>query len=317
MGRLPIPEITIIPISSLSKSRESQSLRRTDPIDSRTQQVEEFLQSRSLSQNSQKAYRQDLQHFLNWTQTPWNKVTPKQAAQFKHHLTRMNPETGKPILSDASITRVLGTLQSFYQWMVTTQAVDRNPTASLVKPKAKAADPQALNREAIEAILESAANTSLPERNLALILVLLHGLKAGEICYLNREDYDGRQLQIRGAKATQTSNVPLNPTTQAMLNSYLEWRQVQGEPLQPTSPLFVSHSHRNKGQRIGYDAIRKMIGTIEQATGLNLNTHQFRHTFTTELILKGTHPQEAMSLTRHQSKQNFQRYIKGTFLTSD
>ena len=81
-----------------------------------------------------------------------------------------------------------------------------------------------------------------------------------------------------------TGAVPLSPSAKRELDGYLEWRKPLGETLAPTSPLFVSHSRRNKGNRLSYDGIRKVVELIEQETGLDLHAHQFRHTFATNLV---------------------------------
>jgi integrase/recombinase XerD len=84
----------------------------------------------------------------------------------------------------------------------------------------------------------------------------------------------------------------------------------QGEIFHPPSPLFISHSPRNQGERISYDGIRKVVEAIRKETGLDLHAHQFRHTFATDLVLKGMNPYHVMTLTRHKSVQSFRRYTK-------
>lgn len=82
------------------------------PTEVRLARIDEYLQARSLSPKTQTAYRQDLQHFLNWSDQAWAVVTPRQVAQFKTYLLRT--ENGKQVLSNATVRRVLGTLKSFY-----------------------------------------------------------------------------------------------------------------------------------------------------------------------------------------------------------
>jgi len=68
-----------------------------------------------VSAKTQKAYRQDLQHFLRWTDAAWSAVTARQITQFKAHLLRK--ENGERMLSDATVKRILGTLKAFYGWL--------------------------------------------------------------------------------------------------------------------------------------------------------------------------------------------------------
>jgi integrase/recombinase XerD len=77
---------------------------------------EEFLQARSLSANSKIAYRRDLKHFLRWITIGWAAVTPRQVAQFKAHLLRIDSDTNRRVLADSSVCRILGTLKNFYGW---------------------------------------------------------------------------------------------------------------------------------------------------------------------------------------------------------
>jgi integrase/recombinase XerD len=76
------------------------------------------------------------------------------------------------------------------------------------------------------------------------------------------------------------------------------------------SPLFASHSNRNQGQRMGYHAIQKLMKAIAAEVGFDFHAHQFRHTFATNLVLKGMNPYHVMTLTRHKSPQTFRRYTK-------
>ncbi|MCY7322074.1 MAG: site-specific integrase [Phormidesmis sp. CAN_BIN36] len=78
----------------------------------------------------------------------------------------------------------------------------------------------------------------------------------------------------------------------------------------PTSLLFVSHSRRNAGERLSYEGIRKVVDAISQRTGITFHAHRCRHTFATNLVLKGMNPHHVMTLTRHKSVQSFRRYTR-------
>jgi len=308
-----IPDIQIVPVRAQATALAGLPSATPDvqrPVGLAQKRVDEFLMARSLAPKSQRAYRQDLQRFRDWTDRNWEEVTPRQIAQFKHYLLRQDPETDKRVLSDATVSRTLGTLKNFYGWMFRSRYVSHDPTTEVDKPKLKEPTAQNLKDDELELVFQAAADSNLPERNLALIWVLLHGLRASEVSALNLEDYDGQRLTIREAKADSKGIIPLTPFAVGALAGYLEWRQVQGEILQATSPLFVSHSRRNKGERISYDGIRKVVEAIAFATGLDLHAHQFRHTFATNLVLKGMNPYHVMTLTRHKSVQSFRRYTK-------
>ena len=279
-------------------------------LDPRLAQIDEFLHALSLAPNSQKAYRQDLNSFLRWTQTSWNAVTAQQVAQFKGYLLRKDPETERRMLADTSVSRILCTLKTFYGWLSENEYVAKDPTVGIELPKLSEPEAQNLPNNQVEQILQATLSTSLSERNVAIVSVLLHGLRASEAVNLNLEDYDGKRLFIRKAKADSKGRVPLTSQAQSRLNAYLAWREQQGHPITSTSPLFVSESRRNWGDRLSYDGLRKMIQMIEQKTGLSFHAHQFRHTFATNLMLKGMNPYHVMTLMRHKSVQSLRRYTK-------
>ncbi len=303
----PIPEIQIIP------TRQAQTQPQpvpSAPTDLRELRIEEFLQARSLAPRTQNAYRQDLQQFLDWTERSWADLTPRQLAQFKAHLMRTDWETDQRVLSDATVRRVLGTLKNFLGWMARSRYLAVDPTLEVALPKLIEPEAQNLSDAEVEQIEQAILQGSLPERNLALISVLMHGLRANEVSALNREDFDGRRLTIRAAKADSKGAVPLTQEAIQRVEAYLSWRRDQGDEVQSISPLFVSHSRRNVGQRLSYEGIRKVVDAIAQKTGIQFHAHRCRHTFATNLVLKGMNPYHVMTLTRHRSVQSFRRYTK-------
>lgn len=302
-----VPEPVLIQIHRESFD-ETKPRLLVPPTDLRSLKIEEYLQARSLAPKTQRAYRHDFQHFLRWTNSAWAEVTPRQVTQFKQHL--MRTEDGKRVLSDASVKRILGTLKAFYGWLWRSGYVDRNPTLEVQLPKLSEPEAGNLTDEQVDRILAAAAETRLCDRNLALIAVLQHGIRAEAATLLNIEDFDGVRLHVHQDKADSKGVVPLDEEGQRKMRAYLAWRREQGEGLPPDSPLFVSYSRRNAGKRIGYDAIDKLVTQLRKVTGIRFHAHQFRHTYATNLVLDGMNPYHVMTLTRHKSVQSFRRYTK-------
>jgi integrase/recombinase XerD len=235
--------------------------------------VDEFLQARSLAANSRKAYQQDLQRFMDWTDQSWAAVTRRQVALFKGYLLEEQQ------LAPATVNRVLTTLKNFYQWLVDSDHVLKNPTTAINLLKLEEPEAQDLSESEVSEIFQAAKGSNFVERDTALVAVLLHGLRAQEVSQLNLNDYDGRRLHIRKAKADSKGYVPLTQSAVLDVNDYLQWRQQQGEVLEPTSPLFLSYSRRSFGQRLSYWGIRDVIDGIKTVTEIDLHAHRFRHTF--------------------------------------
>jgi integrase/recombinase XerD len=292
------------------------TIARSQPVELRQQRIEEFLMARSLAAKTQKAYREDLARFMAWSDLPWGSITPRLVAQYKAYLMRTEPSTGKRALADSSVVRILQTFKNFLGWLARSGYIDRDPSTDIMAPKLTEPEANNLSDQQVEVILNAAIASSLPERNMALLMVLGHGLRANEASALNIEDFDGQRLKIRQAKADSKGTVPIDLDAQMWIQQYFDWRQERGEVLQDDAPLFASHSNRNQGQRMGYHAIQKLMKALAGTVGFDFHAHQFRHTFATNLVLKGMNPYHVMTLTRHKSTQNFRRYTKAADLAA-
>jgi integrase/recombinase XerD len=231
-------------------------------------------------------------------------------AQFKAHLLRVEPDTNQRVLKNSSACRILGTLKNFYGWLLKSQYINIDPTIAIELPKLVEPEAQNLDDITVEQILQAASDSSIPERNITIVSVLLHGLRASEVVNLNLEDYDGQRLNIRQAKADSKGKVPLTAQARSRLDRYLEWRERQGHSIEPTSPIFISESNRNRGKRLSYDGIYKVVKEFETATNISTHPHQFRHTFATNMMVQGMNPYHVMTMTRHRSTASFRRYTK-------
>jgi len=135
-----IPDIQIVPVRDHAAALAG--LTGAKPVLQRPfglpqKRIDEFLMARSLAVKSQRAYRQDLQRFRDWCDCNWEEVTPRQIAQFKHYLLRLDPDTDKRVLSDATISRTLGTLKNFYGFLFRSRYVSHDPTTEVARPNIK------------------------------------------------------------------------------------------------------------------------------------------------------------------------------------
>ena len=188
------------------------------PTDMRKLRVEEFLKARSLSANSQKAYRRELGQFLTWTERSFAEITPRQIAQFKAHLL----EKG---LAVTSVNRALATLKSFFKWLhqAYPELIESNPTPAVSMEKVPLPPARDLSPQEIAALHDALKyRGDYQIRDTALLAILSHGLRASEVCGLDVRDYDGVRLAIRQAKDDSTATVPLTATARCALDSYLE-----------------------------------------------------------------------------------------------
>lgn len=291
---------------NLDRDRKKEERSSDSFPDLRMARVEEFLSARSLSNNSRKAYRRELKRFINWSNKPFNRITPRHIVQYKEYLLSSSAAA-------SSINRALCALKSFFAWLEETYQT-ANPTVTVALNKLPSLPAFDLSEKEVDALLKVLGERPVltQKRDAAIIAVLLHGLRASEVVALNLGDYDGVRVHVRVGKDDSGGTVPLDATARAAINAYLQQRREGGEKFSLSSPMFPSHSPvPGKPARLGYQGLYYLIKDLGERAGIpNLTPHRLRHTFATNLLLKGMDSLLARTLTRHKSEVSFKRYAK-------
>lgn len=279
------------------------------PVDLNWQRVEEFLRVRELSENTKKVYRRHLRQFDEWLQKPWQAAAHRDIDRYKQHLKQLPSKRGGS-LSPASINQVIASLKSFFKWLTVKDYITRDPTLTVEVVKEPPKPPSDLAETEVNALFVGLNYRGESEtRDLAILHLLSHGLRAGEVSALNVGSYDGKRVHIVGAKWGSDGTVPLKPEAIAALDSYLGWMIRQGFNTAKESPLFVSLSNNSKGKRLGYRGIYDLVKELAKVAGLeDVHPHRLRHTCATELVLAGMDTMLAQRLVRIRSARVFARY---------
>jgi len=311
-----LPQIKLIPIEDAVLTRESGGSKRPAKIapltDIRWVKVLEFLRSSNLAPNSRKLYERELKRFLGWTQLHYHELRSRHIGLYKQYLMEeVCTDAGYP-LSKSSINAGLSAIKSFFKWLTLTypEMITTNPTQGVKLEKVPLPPAQSLTAEQMESVwsaLEYLGETK--ERDTALVHILSHGLRAGEVVNLNVGSFDGKLLFLPDTKTSQPRLVPLRQESREVVAEYLQLREQQGGVLNSLSPLMISHHPSYLGDRLSYHGIYFAVEKIgELALIEDLHPHQFRHTYATDLLLLGVDPTHARKLTGHTSEKAFRRY---------
>jgi integrase/recombinase XerD len=148
-------------------------------------------------------------------------------------------------------------------------------------------------------------------RDLAIVgVMLLQGLRSGEVLILNRDDLmlSEGQLRVRG-KGNKLRFLPLAPETIQLLDHYLRVER----PDLGTAALFVSLKGPRRGARMTPAGIRSLFRYHRQTTGVALaNPHRFRHTFASDMVRAGISLPALMQLMGHADIQTTLLYVQVT-----
>lgn len=298
-SKIPQPNLIIVPaLRNITKLQE--------PKDPRWELFNQFLEAKDFKENTIKTYRNDIRSFLQWSSTDWKDLKIKEFIDYKKYL--LEKDNKNKHLKPATIVRALKTMKNFYNWLLICEYIKTNPTATVELPSIPEHDSRSLKPKSIQLIFEKIKELKYSERNLPIFALLLHGLRASEVCKLNLEDFDGEKIYIKESKCKSIGFVPLEQWTIDLINYYLKWSESKTVP--KTDPLFISFSKKTYGRRITYCAIQELCKELSALCSFNFTAHQLRHTFATNLILSGMEPYSAMTLMRQKSMTNFRRYAK-------
>lgn len=165
-------------------------------------------------------------------------------------------------LDALSIRRKLAAVRSLFQFLLRERTIQTNVARQLRTPKAPKRIPPIPTAEQTNALIEGVEaeltkkarlGRPHPERDL-LIFELLYGcgLRVGELCGLNLEDFDPRErwIRVRG-KGRKERQVPYGSKVAAALENYLAVRGAQ--PGQ--NALFIS----DRGARLADRRAREIV----------------------------------------------------------
>jgi len=255
------------------------------------EQIERFLESPALSEQTRRAYRVDVEEFCRWLQRRGARledVDVRVLADYTTELGRARPRK----LAPATIGRKLAAVRGFLRY---TLGPARVPDASFA-PRRPRRLPDAPRPHEVDGELDAlGGDGALALRNRALIeLVYSAGLRSQEAVDLDLADVDFEQelVHVRG-KGGKERVVPLGEEASHLLAAYLRDARPQLARGAENS-LFLSA----RGRRLDTSTLRRLLP----------HPHRLRHAFATHLLEGGADLRTIQELLGHSSLSTTQMY---------
>ncbi|MDR2890058.1 MAG: tyrosine recombinase XerC [Alistipes sp.] len=216
-------------------------------------------------------------------------------------------------LSPGTINCKISAVRSFFRWMRTTGAIERDPCFRLRTLKTPKRLPVWIPETKMEGIsthlVEQCSSGNPKQRRNALILLLFYscGVRLAELVGLDAGDIsdDFRTLRIHG-KGDKTRLVPLPETTAEILKRHVD--EISGSEIwkSPRKPLFLTE----KGAPVSRGTVYAVVRAELEAMGVQgkRSPHVLRHTFATHLLDGGADMREIQELLGHSSLAATQVY---------
>ncbi len=257
------------------------------------------------------SYRTDLKQFLEhlWSQVDFNVfpngITQKDVRSYLAHLRGQG-------FSEATVSRRLASLRSFYRWMLRQKMVDQNPTRGFSSPRVVRAAFQILTEYQVQTLIMMADRLHVWGRRDHAILNLLYstGIKIGELAALDWDDLGLQLICIRGeGRGGQDRNVNLGGRAYESLLRYLK--------LLENHPRYKAFDHEavflnRSGAPLTARSIGRIVEKHAKWAGLPkwVSPQTLRHSMAAHLLDRGANVEDIQAILGHQSVYTTKIYTK-------
>lgn len=274
-----------------------------------------------LSPDTRRNYLSDLRHFASWCEGSWmdgqeatHSFIPKtigtslitQYRGYMQTICRLQPTT---------INRHLISLKRYFAWALECGIIAHDPTKVVKLVPSIRQPPRHLTDQEENALIAAVMNYG-PIRDRALLILALHtGLRAEELCSLQRSNVTlGKRsghLAIYG-KRNKYREVPLNGTARTVLGEYL--------PMLPLDGLWLFVSKKQQtlpdGSKLLAPLTERALGYIvakyaRLAKVVDLSPHDLRHRFGYRMA-KTVPLHRLAQIMGHDSLDTTAIYVQGT-----
>ena len=265
---------------------------------------------RSLSTNTIESYSNDLNKLSDF-------LTPKSISATKVRLNDLKDfiTSISEILSEASQSRIISAIKSFYKFLLIENLIQTDPSENLVSPKIGRKLPNVLTIEEINLIINSVESNNVGIRNRAIIEIIYGcGLRVSELTNLLLSNLFLKQGYIKiVGKGNKERLSPIGSLAIDSLNDFL----TNVRPGLNINNKFSDHVFiNNRGTSLSRSMIFKMIKkyTLKANINKDISPHSLRHSFATHLVEGGANLRAVQEILGHSSITTTEIY---THLDSD
>ena len=262
--------------------------------------------TKNAASNTLSSYLRDIRQFLNYLSD--NGLTPEQAGQsdlerYTKHLTAQ----GK---SQATVTRSIASLKSFYNYLLVEGYVASNPAKTITSVRAERKLPQILTSKEVDLFLEQPeCNDAKGYRDKAMLeLLYATGIRVSELINLDLCNLNLSASIIRCESRGKERMIPLYPSAVRALTVYVE--KIRPQMLeQPDEPaLFVNLN----GRRMSRQGFWKIIKYYQEKAGIkkDITPHTLRHSFAAHLLENGADLRSIQEMLGHADISSTQIYTQ-------
>ncbi len=278
--------------------------------------IDQFLDnywlSSGASKNTLSAYKSDLNLFSNWLEKSLLNIDETNINNYFEYRQSKS-------ISSSTQARILTCLRIFYQYLVNSKLIDKNPTAKLHHPKQRQKLPVFLNISEVEKLLDSPDKKTIFGMRDRAMLELLYscGLRVSELINLNYHNININEEYIRiHGKGNKERVLPMGEIAMDYLSRY----EKNARPYLLKSKQTDGYFLTNRGTSMSRQNFFYIIKAYATKAGIDkpLSPHTLRHAFATHLVQQGADLRSVQLMLGHSDISTTQIYthIQNTQLKS-
>ena len=267
----------------------------------------DFLENdKKLSLNTLQSYKRDIlqyQEYVEQNNLNYLKINNNDISEYFSSLKKLNKKT-------STISRNLATIRSFYQFLVRTKKVKKDPTIGVQSPKVEKKAPSILTAKEVELLLEQPKDVDLKGiRDKAMLeFAYATGMRVTEIISLDITDVNIKESLVVCNTGFKKRNIPLGSISMKALSEYIE----KSRPIlikdENTKALFVNVN----GKRLTRQGFWKIVKFYKEQAHISkeITPHVLRHSFATHLLQNGAEIKAVQSMLGHSDISSTQVYMQ-------
>jgi integrase/recombinase XerD len=279
-------------------------------------QLQRFLDhltvERGLSPHTVSAYRRDLARYARFLRERGvDDACRIEEQQVAAHVAVVSASThgdGKPYRA-TSVVRALSSIRAFHRFLLREGETERDPTATVIRPKLPRLLPRPLSVEQVTRLLgQPDASTTAGVRDRAVLETLYGaGLRVSELVGLDVDDLDLEEGSLRVlGKGSKERDVPLGRYGREAVSAYLTRVRPAIATERSRSALFLNL----RGGRLTRQGVTDILARHAEMAGMGrrVSPHVLRHSFATHLLEGGADVRVVQELLGHASVATTQVY---------
>ncbi len=267
----------------------------------------EFLQNdKKLSNNTLQSYKRDIlqyQTYIDKNKLNYLKIDEEQLNKYLKNLSKVGK---KP----STISRNLATIRAFYQFLIRTKKLKKDPTESIHSPKVEKKVPSVLTAKEVELLLNQPSNIDLKGiRDKAMLeFAYATGMRVTEIISLDVTDVNVEESYVACNSGSNKRNIPLGSISLQALVEYMEKARPVLIKDENDKALFVNIN----GKRLTRQGFWKIVKFYKEQAHIDkdITPHVLRHSFATHLLRNGADLKSIQTMLGHSDISSTQVYMQ-------